>query len=106
MEEILAERYRSIRPAYGYPACPDHSELGKVFGLLLAEEAGLELTESFAIIPSAGVSGLYFAHPSAHYFSVGRVDREQVEDYGIRKGLPIGEAESLLYANLGYFPNK
>ena len=105
MEDVLSERYRSIRPAYGYPACPDLSELKKVFEMLFTEEAGLELTDSCAILPAAGVSGLYFAHPSSHYFSVGRVAREQVEDYGIRKGLPTRDVESLLYANLGYFPN-
>ena len=104
LEDILAEKYRSIRPAYGYPACPDHSELTKTFNLVNATDAGLELTENYAITPAASVSGLYFAHPNSHYFSVGRINREQVEDYGARKGIDRNESEVLLYANLSYFP--
>ena len=101
--DIFAGKFRSIRPAYGYPACPDHSELRKVFDLTRAVEAGMGLTESNAILPAAGVSGLYFAHPESHYFSVGRVDKEQVQDYGSRKGISTEEAEGLLFGNLGYF---
>jgi len=101
--DIFAGKFRSIRPAYGYPACPDHSELRKVFDLTGAVEAGMGLTESNAILPAAGVSGLYFAHPESHYFSVGRVDKEQVQDYGSRKGISTEEAEGLLFGNLGYF---
>ena len=75
------ERYRGIRPAFGYPACPDHSEKQPLFALLDAGRAGLELTESYAMSPAAAVSGLYFAHPEARYFSVGRVGHDQLEDY-------------------------
>ena len=86
-EELVAERYRGIRPAFGYPACPDHSEKGRLFELLDAETAGLALTESFAMTPAAAVSGLFFAHPQARYFAVGRIGRDQVEDYAARKGI-------------------
>ncbi|HZE29243.1 MAG TPA: vitamin B12 dependent-methionine synthase activation domain-containing protein, partial [Gaiellaceae bacterium] len=79
-EQLIAERFRGIRPAFGYPACPDHSEKSKLFALLGAEEAGLALTETFAMTPAASVSGIYLAHPEARYFSVGRVGRDQVED--------------------------
>ncbi|RZD47554.1 MAG: methionine synthase [Methanobacteriota archaeon] len=103
MGDILNEKYRSIRPAYGYPACPDHSEMRKTFRLLNAKEIGMRVTENNAIIPAAGVSGLYFAHPESRYFSVGRVEKDQIADYGERKGISIQEAESLLFANLGYF---
>ena len=104
LDDILKETYRSIRPAYGYPACPDHTELRKVFGLLDAEGIGMELTEHCAIHPTASVSGLYFGHPKAQYFSIGKIDREQVEDYARRKGIEVKEAENHLYMNLGYFP--
>jgi 5-methyltetrahydrofolate--homocysteine methyltransferase len=103
MGDILNEKYRSIRPAYGYPACPDHSEMRKTFRLLNAKEIGMRVSENNAIIPAAGVSGLYFAHPESRYFSVGRVAKDQIADYGERKGISIQEAESLLFANLGYF---
>ena len=103
LADLLKESYRSIRPAYGYPACPDHTELTKVFELLDAGRIGMELTEHCAILPAASVSGLYFGHPEAQYFSVGRVDREQVEDYARRKGIRVKEAENHLYMNLGYF---
>ena len=95
-EELRRERYRGIRPAFGYPACPDHSEKHKLFELLDAERVGLELTESFAMMPAAAVSGIYLAHPRARYFSVGRVGRDQVEDYAIRKGTSLEEAERWL----------
>src|SRR5207302_6259382 len=88
-EELVAERFRGIRPAFGYPACPDHSEKRKLFDLLGAESVGLALTESFAMTPAASVSGIYLAHSEARYFSVGRVGRDQVEDYAARKGLSI-----------------
>jgi len=101
-EQLIQERYRGIRPAFGYPACPDHSEKRKLFDLLGAEELGITLTESFAMVPGASVSGIYLAHPQARYFSVGRVGRDQVEDYAARKGLPVEAAEVWLRPNLGY----
>ena len=101
--EILKERYRSIRPAYGYPACPDHSEMRKTFELLKAGEIGMSISENNAIIPAAGVSGLFFAHPEAHYFSVGRISKDQVVDYSIRKGVSMEQVEEFIHANLGYF---
>ncbi len=103
-EQLIAERYRGIRPAFGYPACPDHSEKRKLFDLLRAEDVGLELTESFAMLPAASVSGIYLGHPQARYFSVGRVDRDQVEDYAARKGVPLAEVERWLRPNLAYAP--
>jgi 5-methyltetrahydrofolate--homocysteine methyltransferase len=103
-EELIAERYRGIRPAFGYPACPDHSEKRKLFDLLGAEELGLALTESYATLPAASVSGLYFAHPESRYFAVGRIGRDQVEDYTRRKGVDVAEAERWLRPNLAYEP--
>ena len=103
-EELVAERFRGIRPAFGYPACPDHSEKGALFTLLDARGAGLELTESFATTPGASVSGIYLGHPSARYFSIGRVGRDQVEDYAERKGEPLATAERWLRQNLAYDP--
>jgi 5-methyltetrahydrofolate--homocysteine methyltransferase len=103
-EELHSERFRGIRPAFGYPACPDHSEKRKLFELLGAGEAGLELTETFAMTPAASVSGMYFGHPDARYFSVGRVGRDQVEDYAVRKGVTVAEAERWLRPNLAYEP--
>ncbi len=103
-DELIAEKYRGIRPALGYPACPDHSDKPKLFELLGAGEAGLALTESFAMTPAASVSGLYLAHPKAKYFGVGRVGRDQVEPYAARKGLSVKEAERWLRPNLGYDP--
>jgi 5-methyltetrahydrofolate--homocysteine methyltransferase len=101
-EDLIGERYRGIRPAFGYPACPDHSEKYKLFDLLQADRAGLSLTESAAMAPAASVSGLYFAHPHARYFTVGRIGRDQVEDYAARKGVHLEEAERWLRPNLGY----
>ena len=101
-EDLVAEKYRGIRPAYGYPACPDHSEKFKLFDLLGAGRAGLTLTENFSMFPAAAVSGLYFAHPKSKYFMVGKVGRDQVEDYARRKGMPVEEAERWLTPNLGY----
>jgi 5-methyltetrahydrofolate--homocysteine methyltransferase len=103
-EQLNEERFRGIRPAFGYPASPDHSEKGKLFDLLGAEVAGLELTETYAMTPAASVSGIYLAHPDARYFSVGRIARDQVEDYARRKGLALEEAERWLRPNLAYEP--
>ena len=101
-EELVAESYRGIRPAFGYPACPDHSEKGRLFELLGAESAGLALTESFAMTPAAAVSGLFFGHPQSKYFAVGRVARDQVVDYAARKGIAVAEVERWLRPNLAY----
>ncbi|MAR13445.1 MAG: methionine synthase [Blastopirellula sp.] len=104
-DELIAEQYRGIRPAHGYPAQPDHTEKRILFDLLSAEsQAGIELTESFAMLPAASVSGLYFAHPEARYFAVDRLTRDQVEDYARRKGISLSEAERWLSPNLGYDP--
>jgi 5-methyltetrahydrofolate--homocysteine methyltransferase len=105
-EELIAERYRGIRPAFGYPACPDHTEKAKLFELLGAEEHGFALTETFAVSPAAAVSGIYLHHPEARYFSVGRVDRDQVASYAGRQGRPVAEAERWLRPNLGYEPGR
>jgi 5-methyltetrahydrofolate--homocysteine methyltransferase len=101
-DDLVAERYRGIRPAFGYPACPDHSEKRKLFTLLDAERTGITLTESFAMAPAAAVSGLYFAHPDARYFTVGRLGRDQVTDYAARKQMSITDAERWLSPNLSY----
>jgi 5-methyltetrahydrofolate--homocysteine methyltransferase len=103
-DELIAERYRGIRPAFGYPACPDHTRKATLFELLDAPGAGIELTEHFAMTPAASVSGLYFAHPAARYFNVGRLGRDQVEDYAIRCGMDRREAETWLRPNLAYEP--
>jgi len=103
-EDLRAERFRGIRPAFGYPACPDHTEKRKLFALLDAERAGLDLTESFAMRPAAAVSGIYLGHPRARYFSVGRVGRDQVADYARRKGMTLEETERWLAPNLAYRP--
>ncbi|HXY85108.1 MAG TPA: methionine synthase [Gaiellaceae bacterium] len=100
--ELIAERFNGIRPAFGYPACPDHTEKRKLFDLLDAKQVGLSLTESFAMRPAAAVSGIYIAHPQARYFSVGRVGRDQVEDYASRKEQTVEETERWLGQNLGY----
>ena len=104
-DDLIHERYRGIRPAFGYPACPDHSEKRKLFALLGAERAGIALTESCAMTPAASVSGLYFAHPQAKYFTVGRIGRDQLDDYATRKGMDIAEAERWLAPNLAYEPS-
>jgi 5-methyltetrahydrofolate--homocysteine methyltransferase len=103
-EDLVAERYRGIRPAYGYPACPDHSEKFRLFTLLDAPAIGIHLTESGAMVPPASVSGLYFAHPQARYFGIGRIGRDQVVSYAQRKGVKVTEAERWLAPNLGYEP--
>src|SRR5437660_10378747 len=101
-EELIGEKYRGIRPAFGYPACPDHTEKRTLFDLLDAPSIGMELTESFAMTPTAAVAGLYFAHPESRYFMVGKVGRDQVDDYARRKSLPLAEAERWLRPILGY----
>ena len=102
---LVDERYRGIRPAPGYPACPEHTEKRVLFDLLDAPRAaGITLTESCAMLPAASVSGWYFAHPAAHYFGLGRIGRDQVTDYAARKGMPVAEAERWLAANLAYDP--
>ncbi len=103
-EQLISEHYRGIRPAFGYPACPDHTPKGRLFRLLAAEDVGVSLTESFVMQPAASVSGLYFSHPEARYFSLGRVARDQIEDYAKRSGLSIEEAERALAPQLGYAP--
>jgi 5-methyltetrahydrofolate--homocysteine methyltransferase len=105
-EDLIRERYRGIRPAPGYPACPDHTEKQVIFGLLEAEaRAGITLTESFAMYPAASVSGLYFAHPQASYFSVGKIGRDQVLDYAARKEMDLPTMERWLRPNLNYDPD-
>ncbi len=103
-DDLIAEKYRGIRPAPGYPACPDHTEKRTLFELLGAEALGIQLTESYAMTPAASVSGMYFAHPEARYFAVGKIGRDQVEDYARRKGLPVEEVERWLSPNLAYEP--
>jgi 5-methyltetrahydrofolate--homocysteine methyltransferase len=105
--ELIAEKYHGIRPAPGYPACPDHTEKGKLWELLDVEASiGLRLTDSYAMYPTAAVSGFYFSHPEAKYFAVGKIDRDQLESYAERKGLSVEEAERWLAPNLGYDPNE
>jgi 5-methyltetrahydrofolate--homocysteine methyltransferase len=104
-EDLIHDRYRGIRPAPGYPACPDHTEKGTLWRLLdVKENAGIELTESFAMWPGSSVSGFYFAHPESRYFSLGKIDRDQVEDYAHRKGMTVAEVERWLGPNLNYEP--
>lgn len=102
LDALLHEEYRGIRPAPGYPACPEHSEKRVIFDLLGAEETGITLTETYAMHPAASVSGYYFAHPQAQYFAVGRIGRDQVADYASCKNLPVEEVEKLLASNLNY----
>src|SRR5438477_3984714 len=101
-DELIAEKYRGIGPAFGYPACPDHTEKETLFNLLDARSIGMELTESGAMTPTAAVSGLYFAHPQSRYFMVGKIGRDQVEDYARRKGMTAAEVERWLRPNLAY----
>ncbi|MGN6151104.1 MAG: vitamin B12 dependent-methionine synthase activation domain-containing protein, partial [Lysobacteraceae bacterium] len=104
-DALIDEAYRGIRPAPGYPACPEHSEKATLFRLLDAgANAGMSLTENFAMLPTAAVSGYYFSHPKSQYFVVGRVSKEQVEDYARRKGVPLAQAERWLASNLDYDP--
>jgi len=102
-EDMIKEKYQGIRPAAGYPACPEHTEKGTLWQLLDVEKnIGMRLTESFAMLPTAAVSGLYFANPEAHYFTVGKINKDQVKDYAKRKGMSTDEAEKWLAPNLGY----
>jgi 5-methyltetrahydrofolate--homocysteine methyltransferase len=101
--ELIAEGYRGIRPAPGYPACPDHTEKGTIWRLLEVEKnTGMKITESFAMWPGSSVSGIYFAHPESRYFSLGKIGKDQVEDYAVRKGWTVEEVERWLGPNLGY----
>jgi 5-methyltetrahydrofolate--homocysteine methyltransferase len=104
VDEVHREAHRGIRPAFGYPACPDHSEKFKLFDLLGAGDAGMALTESAAMTPAASVSGLYFAHPRARYFTVGRLGEDQIASYAKRKGQSIDQVERWLTPNLSYEP--
>ena len=102
-QELIAEKYQGIRPAPGYPACPDHTEKATIFSLLEAEsKTGINLTDSFAMFPAASVSGLYFSHPDAKYFNVGKIQRDQVESLAERKNVSISELERWLNPVLGY----
>jgi 5-methyltetrahydrofolate--homocysteine methyltransferase len=102
-EQLVGEQYRGIRPAPGYPACPDHTEKRKLWELLDVERnAGITLTDSYAMYPTAAVSGWYIGQPQSRYFAVGKIDREQVEDYARRKGMSLAEAQRWLAPNLGY----
>src|SRR5207244_5841334 len=104
-DDLLREKYRGIRPAAGYPACPDHAEKRTLFELLDAEKnAGIKLTESFAMHPGASVSGLYFSHPDAKYFGVGQIARDQVVDYASRRGETTAAVEKRLAPNFAYEP--
>jgi len=106
-EEIIREKYRGIRPAPGYPACPDHTEKWTLFDLLEStKHAGVVLTESLAMLPASSVSGLYFAHPESKYFAVGKLSRDQIEDYAARKGMTLAAAEKWLSPNLAYEPTR
>jgi 5-methyltetrahydrofolate--homocysteine methyltransferase len=101
-EELISEKYRGIRPAFGYPACPDHTEKETLWKLLGADEIGISLTEHFAMHPGASVSGIYLGHPKSRYFAVGPIDRAQVDDYASRKGMSVAEVERWLQPNLAY----
>jgi 5-methyltetrahydrofolate--homocysteine methyltransferase len=103
-DELIDEQFRGIRPAFGYPACPDHSEKARLFALLDARSQGLDLTESFAMTPAASVSGLYFSHPQSKYFAIQRIGHDQVEDYARRKGIAAAEVERWLRPVLAYEP--
>ncbi|NOR33753.1 MAG: methionine synthase, partial [Bacteroidales bacterium] len=105
VDDLFREKYSGIRPAHGYPACPDHSEKEVLFKLLEAEKHGIQLTENYSMVPAASVSGLVFVHPESRYFFVGKIGRDQVKDYARRKNLSIKEVESLLASNLNYQPD-
>ncbi len=106
-DELILEQYAGIRPAPGYPAQPDHTEKATLFSLLDAENtAGVKLTESFAMWPGSSVSGLYFSHPESFYFGVGKIERDQVEDYAARKGMSVAETERWLAPVLNYIPSQ
>ena len=101
-EELIKEKYQGIRPAPGYPACPDHTEKGKLFSLLHAEQIGIQLTESYAMYPASSVSGWYFSHPESKYFPIGKIGKDQVESYAERKGQSLNWAERWLAPVLNY----
>jgi 5-methyltetrahydrofolate--homocysteine methyltransferase len=101
-DALIAEKYRGIRPAPGYPACPDHTEKGALFELLDAQRAGITLTESYAMWPASSVSGFMLSHPQSQYFAVGKIAKDQVEDYARRKNMPLDDAERWLAPALGY----
>ncbi|MEG9435850.1 methionine synthase [Edaphobacter sp. HDX4] len=105
-DEMIQEKYRGIRPAPGYPACPDHTEKGTIWQLLDVEKnTGIQITESFAMWPGSSISGIYFAHPKSRYFSLGKIDRDQVESYHLRKGMSVADVERWLGPNLNYDPS-
>ena len=104
-EDLIAEAYRGIRPAFGYPACPDHLPKRRLFELLDAGSVGMTLTDSLAMLPAASVSGIYLQHPAARYFAVGPVGADQAEDYAARMGLPLEEVERWIAPNLAYEPS-
>ena len=107
LDDLIRERYRGIRPAPGYPACPDHTEKQLLFDLMRVEQQiGIHLTENFAMLPASSVSGLYFAHPQARYFAVGKIGQDQLIDYARRKGMDPGTAERWLSQNLAYGAEK
>src|SRR5690606_17853632 len=101
-DELISEKYHGIRPAPGYPACPDHTEKRTIFNLLQAESVGIQLTDSYAMYPAAAVSGYYFSHPGSKYFGLGKIEKDQVEDYARRKGMTVEEIERWLAPNLSY----
>ena len=101
-DDLIKERYKGIRPAPGYPACPDHTEKRMLFDLLQAEDLGITLTESFAMYPASSVSGWYFSHPESRYFPVGKIYKDQVVDYAARKNMPLEEIEKWLSPVLAY----
>jgi 5-methyltetrahydrofolate--homocysteine methyltransferase len=103
-QELISESFRGIRPAFGYPACPDHTPKRMLFDLLDAPAIGINLTESMAMMPAASVSGLYLGHPESKYFGIGRIARDQVKDYAERSGLTLEDAERWLGPSLGYDP--
>jgi 5-methyltetrahydrofolate--homocysteine methyltransferase len=104
-EELIQEKYRGIRPAPGYPACPDHTEKQHLFEWLQVEKTvGIQLTESYAMYPTAAVSGWYFSHPRSRYFAVGKIDLDQVQNYAARKKISLQEAQRWLSPILGYEP--
>ena len=106
-ESLIREKYSGIRPAPGYPACPDHTEKATLFKLLDVENnTGISLTESYAMYPASSVSGFYFSHPDSKYFGLGKIGKDQVEDYARRKQMSVGEVEKWLQPNLNYEPNK
>ena len=102
-EDLIKEKYRGIRPAPGYPACPDHTEKAALWKMLrVKENIGVEITENFAIYPPSSVAGFYFGQPQSKYMHIGDIDRDQAEDYAKRKGIPLSEVEKWLRPNLGY----